>query len=420
MVGAGLAGLAAALRLGEAGRRVVIHEAARHAGGRCRSYFDRALGCRIDNGNHLLLSGNRSALDYLRRLGAEDGLTGSEQPAFPFVDLESGARWTVRPNLGRVPWWVLAPGRRVPGTRFGDYLAARRLARASAEATVAGCLDDGRALWRTFWDPLTRAVLNTPPASASARLLWATLVESFADGGAGCRPLVAREGLSEAFVDPALKRLPDLGAEVRFGRRLRAIEQVEGRIARLAFTDGEEILGDADALVLAAPAWQVAELLPEIRPPTAAHAIINGHFRLDRSLALPDGAVLLGLIGGTAEWLFVRGSVVSLTISAADHLADDDADELARRLWRDTARALDLPVEPLPPWRILKEKRATIAQTPAANRRRPDTRTRWANLVLAGDWTATGLPATIEGSIRSGDRAAARLERDQIQPPSQT
>jgi hypothetical protein len=124
---------------------------------------------------------------------------------------------------------------------------------------------------------------------------------------------------------------------------------------------------------------------------------------------LPDGAVLLGLVGGTAEWLFARGPVVSLTVSAADRLADEDAHEIARRLWCDTARALDLPTEPLPPWRIVKEKRATLAQTPEADRCRPATRTRWANLVLAGDWTATGLPATIEGAIRSGDRAAAAL-----------
>jgi hypothetical protein len=115
---------------------------------------------------------------------------------------------------------------------------------------------------------------------------------------------------------------------------------------------------------------------------------------------------LLGLIGGTAEWLFLRAELVSITVSAADALADEPAERIAERLWADAARALDLPVAPLPPARIVKERRATFAQTPAAAARRPAAATGWRNLLLAGDWTATGLPATIEGAVRSGHHAA--------------
>src|SRR5438270_6676191 len=98
VVGAGLAGLAAAVALADAGRRVILYEAAPHAGGRCRSYFDAELGCRIDNGNHLLLAGNRAALDYLERIGALGSLEGPPEAVFPFVDAASGECWTVRPN----------------------------------------------------------------------------------------------------------------------------------------------------------------------------------------------------------------------------------------------------------------------------------------------------------------------------------
>jgi uncharacterized protein with NAD-binding domain and iron-sulfur cluster len=116
--------------------------------------------------------------------------------------------------------------------------------------------------------------------------------------------------------------------------------------------------------------------------------------------------VLTGLVGGTAQWLFVRDDLVSLTVSAADALAEEPADAIAARLWADTARVLDLPASPQAPGRIVKERRATFAQTPAAAAVRPAARTRWSNLLLAGDWTATGLPATIEGAIRSGHTAA--------------
>src|SRR6516162_3081037 len=112
VVGAGLAGLAAAVRLAAEGRGVRLYEAGRHAGGRCRSYLDTELGCRIDNGNHLLLSGNHQTLAYLRQIGALDTLDGPPDPVFPFIDAETGLRWTLWPNHGTVPWWIFSAKRR--------------------------------------------------------------------------------------------------------------------------------------------------------------------------------------------------------------------------------------------------------------------------------------------------------------------
>ena len=116
----------------------------------------------------------------------------------------------------------------------------------------------------------------------------------------------------------------------------------------------------------------------------------------------------LGLVGGAAQWLFLRGDVVSLTVSAAAELAERPSEEIAERFWADTAVALDLGPDERPPIRIVKERRATFAQTPEALRRRAPARTKWRNLVLAGDWTDTGFPATIESAVRSG-RAAAGI-----------
>jgi hydroxysqualene dehydroxylase len=408
VVGAGLAGLAAAIRLVEQRRPVVLYEAAQQAGGRCRSYFDRGLDRIIDNGNHLLLSGNRATLAYLDAIGARDRLTGPPEPCFPFLDLASGERWVVRPNRGLVPIWPAVPARRVRGTRFLDYLGAWRLARAGPEQTVADCLEPGTLLWRRFWDPLARAVLNTPPEQGSARLLWAAIRESFARGGAGCRPLIARTSLAESLIEPALRRLAEAGVTVAFGQRLRAIGRRDGRACGLDFGQREIELDAGDQVVLALPPGQTGALLPEIAVPGTSHAIVNGHFRLAGPARLPGGSPLLGLIGGTAEWLFVRDELVSLTVSAADALADQPSEAIAARFWADTSRALDLPASPQPPVRIVKERRATFAQTPAAAAVRPGTETALANLYLAGDWTATGLPATIEGAVRSGQQAAAR------------
>jgi squalene-associated FAD-dependent desaturase len=406
IVGAGVAGLACAVRLRSSGRAVVVHEAAPQAGGRCRSFHDETLGRRIDNGNHLLLSGNRAALAYLGEIGAADSLTGPTRAAFSFFELDSGRRWTVRPNAGRLPWWLLAPSRRVPDSAAADYLRGLALARAGPETTVAECFDTASPLYRRFWAPLAVAVLNTDPEEAAARLLWPVVAETFGRGEAATRPRIAAEGLSQSFVDPALAAIAAAGGEVRLSERLRAIESTDGRVVSLDFGHRGVALGAGDAVVLAVPPASASELLPFIEAPRASRPIVNAHFRLDRAPEAGQGAPILGLIGGAAQWLFLRGDVVSVTVSAARDLVEAPAEEIAARLWRDVAQALALDTDPPPPCRVVKERRATFAQVPAELPRRAPTRTRLANLFLAGDWTDTGLPATIEGAIRSGHAAA--------------
>jgi hypothetical protein len=150
------------------------------------------------------------------------------------------------------------------------------------------------------------------------------------------------------------------------------------------------------------PPWAAASLLPGLTVPDSFCAIVNAHFRI----VPPAGAPLLvGLTGGTAEWVFAFADRLSVTVSAADRLLDLDTPALTDLLWRDVAAVYNL-TGPTPPCRIVKERRATFAATPAQDAKRPGTRTRWNNVFLAGDWTATGLPATIEGALRSGEAAA--------------
>jgi squalene-associated FAD-dependent desaturase len=400
VVGAGLAGLAAALDLAEAGIAVTVHEAGPAAGGRCRSYLDRELGVRLDNGNHLLLSGNTATWRFLDRVGARDTMGGPRRPLFPFVDVATGERWAVRPNPGRLPWWVLRRDRRVPGTRARDYAALLRLRRAGADTTVDQALPSGTLRTRLL-DPFAIAALNTRTEEGSARLLGAVVEESLALGGAACIPSFPREGLSESFVEPALARLRALGAELRFG----------SRVARLGFGDelvvalDDATIGTDEAVVLAAPAHVAAALVPGLTVPDRFEAIVNVHYRVE-----VDGgeAGFVGLVSGLAEWAFAKPGVASVTVSAANRLADLPNEAIAQQCWGEVATAFGLS-EPQPSFRVLREKRATFAATPDQDRRRPAARTPVHNLVLAGDWTRTGLPATIEGAIRSGNTAATLL-----------
>jgi squalene-associated FAD-dependent desaturase len=403
VVGAGLAGLSAAVALTQVGFRVTLSEAARAAGGRCRSYRDPQLGLVIDNGNHLVLSGNRAVRDYLAVIGASDRLVGPADARFPYMDVRDGRRWVLHPNAGPIPWWLFVKGRRVPGTRPLDYLALAKLLAAKPGQTIGDVLPTAGPLWDDMLEGFLVSVLDTPAAEGSATLAGAVVRETLAKGGHACRPRIAEPTLGAAFVDPALAWLEKQGADIRFGRRLRSLSFEGRRVAALEFADGPERVVPGEPVILAVPAWVAADLLPGLTVPDRHHAIVNAHFLA----AVPAGAApITGIVGGTAEWVFAFPDRLSTTTSAADALLDEDREALARRLWADVAAVHGLGAE-LPRWQIVIEKRATFAATPEQDAKRPPARTRWDELFLAGDWTQTGLPATIEGALRSGRTAAA-------------
>lgn len=386
VVGAGLAGLAAALAGARAGWRVAVHEAAPHAGGRCRSFRCSRLDRVIDNGSHLLLGANRHALAFAAAIGGAETLEQLE-PAFPFLDLASRRHWVVRPGTLPAGLWETARALGLPWVPAGQSVAAR-LGRTRSFATL--------------WQPLCEAILNTAPADASARLLACVLREVFLGGKPSMRPHLAASGLSALFAAPAEATLAAHGARLCFGRRLMAVTATA-----LEFDDGPVAMGPQDRAVLAVPPWVAAELLPGLpRLPTTA--IVNAHFRLDHPPVLPGGQPFLGLVGGTAQWLFARDDVASVTVSAADVLAEQPAGAVAARLWADIAPVLRGDPARLPPARVIKERRATLAHTPEVVRRRPGPVTNVPWLWLAGDWLASPWPCTMEAAIASG-LAAARL-----------
>lgn len=405
IVGAGLSGLSAAARLTQAGVSVAVYEATGQAGGRCRSYYDHAFGGMIDNGNHLLLSGNDAAMSYLRLIGGEHALTGPGRAEFPFIDLANGERWTLRPNEGRLPAWIFSSSRRVPGTRPKDYLSISGLLRAAPDAPIASAMKCSGVLYERLWRPFLLAALNTEPPEAASGLGAVLIRETLMKGGRAYRPLIARDGLAAALVDPALRYLAAHNAPVRFEHNLRALGIAGGRVSRLDFGHSAVELGAKDAVILAVPPWMAKTLVPALDTPDEFRAIVNAHFRIPAPADFPP---MIGVINGTAEWIFAFPGRMSVTVSAGDRLVSLPREQLAATIWREVAKVAGV-AETLPPWQIVRERRATFAALPEQNAKRPSPQTAWRNLVLAGDWTATGLPATIEGAIRSGERAAEAL-----------
>jgi squalene-associated FAD-dependent desaturase len=405
VVGAGLAGLSAAVRLASCGIAVTVHEATNQAGGRCRSYYDSTLDMEIDNGNHLVLSGNKAALSYLDVVGARAGLTAPPSASFPFIDLATGERWTVRANDGIAPWWIFDPARRVPGTRLREYFALAKLLRAKAGATIGEAISCSGPLYARLIEPLLMSALNTEPRNGSAALAAAIIRETLAAGGRNYRPLIARNGLSNVFVEPALLYIVDHGGSVNFGRRLRRLALDADHATALDFGDASIGLTSIDAVILAVPPTAANALVPGLSTPSEFRAIVNAHFRIDPPQGL---APMIGVVNGMTQWLFAFPGRLSVTISAADDLLDLPREALARRIWSEVAVIAHL-ANAMPAWQIVRERRATFAALPQEEAKRPAAETAWKNLALAGDWTQTGLPATIEGAIRSGAKAAQIL-----------
>ena len=168
---------------------------------------------------------------------------------FEFADLESGERWRLRPNDGRLPWWLMDPSRRVPGARLREYLAPLRTLRATGTESLRDVMTCSGPLYQRLWSPILLAALNTDPPEGSAQLAGAMLRETLFAGGRACRPLVAVDGLSACFIEPALAHLAARDATVRFGERLRGVAFDAGRADGLDFAGGRIALADGDAVI---------------------------------------------------------------------------------------------------------------------------------------------------------------------------
>jgi hydroxysqualene dehydroxylase len=182
IIGAGLAGLSAAVRLTDAGIGVTVHEATRQAGGRCRSYDDAATGMHIDNGTHLLLSGNHSAVDYLKAIGVTPDFAPAD---FRFVDGATGENWILRLGDGNLPTWIFDSGNRVPRTSLLDYLKLLPLLIGGTDRPLREVLDRDSELYRRLIDPLMVAALNID--TPSRRIQFSPVAPSTKRKSAGAK-----------------------------------------------------------------------------------------------------------------------------------------------------------------------------------------------------------------------------------------
>lgn len=436
IIGGGFAGLSAAVALAERGHEVVVLEAKRRLGGRAYSFRDAATGAVVDNGQHAMMGCYAHTLGFLARIGASDGIARQTDLRVEMRDPRRGVAQVAGVALpaplhvagALLRYRLLTPAERVRALLAGLRIMAMRRRGSDpflARATVAELLEElGQSpnACRSFWYPVAISTCNELPSRAAAAPFAEVLARGFLGSRADSQFVFARVGLSDLYVDPAERFVAARGGLVEVGAQAAGLEIEDERVVALQLRDGRRIA--CDACIVTAPPAATHALLPReitMRAPwrdlTAfgASPIVSVHLWYDRDVLGTDFA---GLVGTTAQFAFDRtrlcgtrvageGSQVSVVISAAHDEETWDNAMLTAAVIADleatfpAARGAQVTRSV-----VVKEKHATISCTPDAERRRPGAETPLGNLFLAGDWTATGLPPTIEGAVLSGERAA--------------
>ena len=435
VVGAGFAGLSAAVRLTKRGAKVLVLEARARLGGRATAFNDRDTGELVDNGQHVLLGCYTDTLRFLGDIGALDNVDVARQLSVTMVDREGRRSQLACPTLpsplhllaGILEWDALTWSDRLSALRMSGPLRRARQAlkpgstilAASPGETVAGWLErNGQSarLCEMLWEPLALAALNQSVHEAAAPPFARVLAEMFGPDPKAAAIVLPAKPLHQMYAEPARTFIERAGGEVRTGA---AATIVLGRVDPIAV----EALGrrwTPGGVVCAVPWFALGGVLSG--ETAALRDVVSAAQRMSSSPIVTvnlwfDRVVMdepfIGLPGRAMQWVFDKRQVfggtashLSLVSSGASPLVDKSNDELVAAAHRELSEALpEVRAATLVRATVIREPRATFSLAPGQPAR-PDVVTRVPGLLLAGDWIDTGLPATIESAVRSGHRAA--------------
>ena len=428
IIGGGFAGLAAGVRLSELGFQVEILERRNHLGGRAYSFIDSKTGDVVDNGQHLFMGCYHQTIAFLEKINRLNRLSFQARPRVDFLDQNGLSSFDCPPFPA--PLNVLAGLFRMTGISLGDKLRALNLRRAlrnngtgpGTALTVDQWLDElgqSERMKKRFWYPMVIATLNQSPEIASARMLKVVLQKAFGGNSSDANIGISNVGLSDLYTDGAGEFITARGAHVTTGAQVHRLIIEGGVITGVELKNGGRI--EADFFISAVTPEAFLAILPdELRTngfagikKLGSSPIVSVNLWFDRPIIERE---FVGMLGTKSQWLFNKDLILSadkqsnqvaVIISAARDFVDWNKDELVEMAVGDLHQLLPSSRSAIVRHSVIvKEREATISHTIESDELRPGPRTSIPNLILAGDWTNTGLPATIESAVMSGNVAA--------------
>ncbi len=436
IIGGGFAGLAAAVDLAEKGKRVLLLERRSFLGGRAYSIKDKITGDTVDNGQHLMMGCYHQTLNFLNKIGAAEKLKFQPSPRVDFIHPMLGHASFTCPDLP-APLHLLAGLSRLKTISWADRVKALRVGLALkfmngsrqrlANISVKQWLDElgqSAQIQNNFWNPMALATLNERPEIASADMFAEVIEQAFMRKKQDSAMVISRVGLSELYTEDAVKFIEARGGEVRLNSSVKKIEIENGAIKSVLLSNDENI--EASTVISAVPYFMLTEMLDD--------ALIDEHFPAVKNfVSAPIVSINLwyekpvteiefvGLLDSPIEWVFNKNAIGGTPNSGLHHLAlvisgAHDAAKMTKESLVELAVSEinkhfpkaknQSPVHSY----VIKEQHATISHTVGVAAQRPSPRTGIHGFYLAGDWTATGLPATIESAVKSGQQCAEMIQ----------
>lgn len=435
IIGGGFAGLAAAVDLAEKGKQVLVLERRSFLGGRAYSIQDKITGDTVDNGQHLMMGCYHHMLSFLHKIGATEKLKFQPAPRVDFIHPTLGHASFTCPNLP-APFHLLAGLSRLKTLSWSDRVKALRVGLAVkimngsreplANISVKQWLDEleqSERMQDNFWNPMALATLNERPEIASADMFAEVIEQAFMRRKSDSTMVISRVGLSELYTEDAAKFIEARGGEVRLNTAVKNIEVKHGAIKSVLLSNDERI--DAESVISAVPYFMLKEMLDE--------DVLDEHFpSLKNFVSAPIVSINLwyenpvtevefvGLLDSPIQWVFNKNAIggkpssglyqLALVISGAHDAAKMTKESLIEMATSEINRHFPEANNPTPIHAyVIKEQHATISHTVGVAAQRPSQQTKIQGFYLAGDWTATGLPATIESAVLSGQRCAEMI-----------
>ena len=402
IIGAGLAGLSASVHGVKRNYKVNVFESSNLIGGRCRSFFDKKIGLEIDNGNHLVFSANKNFYELCKIIKSLDSLQLLPFD-LDFFDKKQSFYWNI--NLEKISLFriIMNNIELIPGSQLSDYLSILKFLFAKQNSTVYELIGNSN-IYKTFWDPLTLAVMNTSSKNASAKVLAHVLKETIFKGKENCCIYQPKVNWNESVIKPCVNFLKKKGCEINLKNILKSIKINNNFITRLDFLTNSIQIKENDLVIFAIPPSNFSKFFPYLSLPKNYNSIVNVHFKLTKTLKDKFSKKIIGFINSHTHWLFIKKNYLSVTISNANHLNNLDSEEIANIIWIEICSYMKIKNR-IPSFQVVKEKKATLEQSPLNFSLIRKLKKLPNNVRISGDWTQTSLPCTIEGSILSVKKA---------------